>query len=59
MGNAARGGEILDIDIPDIDIPDGNVPGIDLATLADLATPPVLGGGRRVGEVRARPLTTI
>jgi L-asparaginase II len=35
------------------------VPGADLATLADLATVPVTGGGRLVGEVRATlPVST-
>jgi L-asparaginase II len=34
----------------------GTVGRADLAALADLAAPPVLGGGRRVGEVRARPI---
>ncbi len=35
------------------------VPGADLATLAELATAPVTGGGRLVGEVRATlPVTT-
>ena len=35
------------------------VPGADLAALADLATVPVTGGGRLVGEVRATlPVST-
>jgi L-asparaginase II len=37
----------------------GMIAEVDLSALAGLAAPPVLGGGRRVGEVRARPIPVV